>query len=65
MISISALWLPILLAAVIVFVASSVIHMTPPLARGRFAWKLTLKSALDGLIYALLTAGTFGWLWPR
>jgi hypothetical protein len=29
MISVSALWLPILLAAVIVFVASSVIHMTP------------------------------------
>ncbi|HET7758135.1 MAG TPA: hypothetical protein VFK87_12845 [Steroidobacteraceae bacterium] len=31
----------------------------------RRAWSLTLKSALDGLIYALLTAGTFGWLWPR
>ena len=25
----------------------------------------TLKSTVDGLIYALLTAGTFGWLWPR
>ncbi|MGH9345755.1 MAG: hypothetical protein ACRD26_00680 [Vicinamibacterales bacterium] len=25
----------------------------------------TLKSTLDGLIYALLTAGVFGWLWPR
>ena len=24
----------------------------------------TLKSTFDGLIYALLTAGTFGWLWP-
>jgi hypothetical protein len=24
----------------------------------------TLKNTLDGLIYALLTAGTFGWLWP-
>jgi hypothetical protein len=31
----------------------------------RRAWSLTLKSALDGLIYAMLTAGTFGWLWPR
>jgi len=28
------------------------------------AWSTTLKSVLDGLIYALLTAGTFGWLWP-
>jgi hypothetical protein len=25
----------------------------------------TLKSTIDGLIYALLTAGSFGWLWPR
>jgi len=24
----------------------------------------TFKSTVDGLIYALLTAGTFGWLWP-
>lgn len=28
------------------------------------AWSTTLKSVFDGLIYALLTAGTFGWLWP-
>jgi hypothetical protein len=28
-------------------------------------WAFTLKSMFDGLIYALLTAGTFGWLWPR
>lgn len=27
-------------------------------------WSATLKSMFDGLIYALLTAGTFGWLWP-
>jgi hypothetical protein len=26
--------------------------------------RVTLMSTLDGLIYALLTAGTFGWLWP-
>jgi hypothetical protein len=24
-----------------------------------------LKEVVDGLIYALLMAGTFGWLWPR
>ena len=23
------------------------------------------KEVLDGLIYGLLTAGAFGWLWPR
>ena len=26
---------------------------------------ITVKSTIDGLIYALLAAGTFGWLWPR
>jgi hypothetical protein len=31
----------------------------------RRSWVLTLKAAFDGLIYAALTAGTFGWLWPR
>jgi hypothetical protein len=25
----------------------------------------TIKEVVDGLIYALLTAGTFGWLWPH
>jgi hypothetical protein len=29
------------------------------------AWSTTIKSTIDGLIFALLTAGTFGWLWPR
>jgi hypothetical protein len=29
------------------------------------SWGTTIKATVDGLIYALLTAGTFGWLWPR
>jgi hypothetical protein len=28
-------------------------------------WSMVLKESFDGLIFALLTAGTFGWLWPR
>jgi hypothetical protein len=28
-------------------------------------WGMTFKEVLDGLVYGLLTAGTFGWLWPR
>ena len=28
-------------------------------------WGMTLRSMFDGLVYGLLTAGTFGWLWPR
>jgi hypothetical protein len=27
-------------------------------------WSSIFKSMFDGLVYALLTAGTFGWLWP-
>jgi hypothetical protein len=27
------------------------------------SWGATLKSMFDGLVYALVTAGTFGWLW--
>jgi len=29
------------------------------------SWSATLKSVFDALIYAMVTAGTFGWLWPR
>jgi hypothetical protein len=29
------------------------------------AWSTTIKATVDGLVYALVTAGTFGWLWPR
>ena len=25
----------------------------------------TLRNTLDGLVYGLLTAGVFGWLWPH
>ena len=28
-------------------------------------WSMTIKEVIDGLVYGLLTAGTFGWLWPR
>ena len=31
----------------------------------RRAWTTTIKATVDGLIFACLTAGAFGWLWPR
>jgi hypothetical protein len=39
-----------------------------PLANGIWKglpWSFVLKESFDGLIYSLLAAGTFGWLWPR
>lgn len=29
------------------------------------SWMTTVKMTFDGLLYALVTAGTFGWLWPN
>jgi len=31
----------------------------------RRSWKTTLVGMFDGLIFAGLVGGTFGWLWPR
>ncbi|MBC8407109.1 MAG: hypothetical protein H8E15_17975 [Planctomycetes bacterium] len=28
-------------------------------------WSVVMKFMFDGLVYALVTAGTFGWLWPE
>ncbi len=29
------------------------------------SWGTTLRSTIDGLVYALLAGGIFGWLWPK
>ena len=29
------------------------------------SWGATFREVFDGVVYGLLTAGTFGWLWPR
>lgn len=28
-------------------------------------WSAAIRDIIDGIIYGLLTAGTFGWLWPK
>ena len=28
-------------------------------------WATTARFGVDGIVYALVTAGTFGWLWPK
>ena len=48
----------------VAFVAYSVGQMPDSIWRGQ-PWSNTFKHVFDGLVYALLTAGMFGWLWPR
>jgi hypothetical protein len=31
----------------------------------RRSWLTTIKSTIDGVFYAAITAATFAWLWPR
>ena len=38
-------------------------EVTQSIWRG-LPWSITLKNLLDGLVYSLVTAGVFGWLWP-
>ena len=52
------------LAATVAFIAYSLALCELSIWYRR-SWRLTLKAAFDGLIYALLTGGTFGWLWPH
>ena len=28
------------------------------------SWGRTIKDIIDGVVYGILTAGVFGWLWP-
>jgi hypothetical protein len=39
-------------------------HISDGIWKGQ-TWSSTIKEVIDGLVYGLLTAGTFGWLWPR
>jgi len=49
MTSLSALWLPILLSAVFVFVASSVVHMVLPWHKGDYRQVPEEKRLMDAL----------------
>jgi len=46
------------------FLAYGLGHLSNGIWKGQ-PWSVTIKEVIDGLIYGLLTAGTFGWLWPR
>ena len=46
------------------FLAYGLGHLSNGIWKGQ-PWSSTLKEVIDGLVYGLLTAGAFGWLWPR
>lgn len=46
------------------FMANGLANLTNGIWKGE-PWGVVTKEVIDGLIYGLLTAGTFGWLWPR
>ncbi len=51
-------------AGAVAFMAYGVGRGTDSIWMGH-PWPATLKQLFDGLLYALVTAGAFGWLWPR
>jgi len=46
------------------FMAYGLARLSDGIWRGQ-RWSAVFKEVFDGLVYGLLTAGTFGWLWPR
>ena len=46
------------------FLAYGLGHVSNGIWKGQ-TWSSTIKEVIDGLVYGMLTAGTFGWLWPR
>lgn len=46
------------------FLSYAMAHAHNSIWKGE-SWSTTLKFYFDGLVYALFTAGFFGWRWPR
>ena len=46
------------------FIAYGAAHWPTSIWYGR-SWGTTIRNTIDALVYGTLTAGTFGWLWPR
>ena len=51
-------------AGVTAFVGYALAHMQRSIWYKQ-TWSTTVKNMFDGLVYGLLTAGAFGWLWPE
>jgi|SRR5215831_15512692 len=53
-----------LVAGTVAFLGYGAAHAQESIWNGR-SWVVTFKRLFDSVIYALLTAATFGWLWPK
>jgi hypothetical protein len=51
-------------AGAVAFMAYGLSQFADSVWKGQ-AWSVTVKHIADGLLYALVTGGTFGWLWPH
>jgi hypothetical protein len=51
------------LTGTIAFLGYGVSNVTDSIWKG-VSWGVTFKFVIDGLVYGLVTAGAFGWLWP-
>jgi hypothetical protein len=51
-------------AGTVSFMAYGIGQLNDSIWKGQ-PWSNTIKHFIDGLIFGLLTGGTFGWLWPR
>jgi hypothetical protein len=51
-------------AGTVAFMAYSVGQLVNGIWGGH-PWSNVIKHFFDGLVYSLLLAGTFGWLWPK
>lgn len=60
----SPLRMVIRIAGASAFLAYGVGIMSNGIWKGQ-PWSVVAKEVFDGVIYSALTAGTFGWLWPR
>lgn len=51
-------------AGTVAFMAYGLGQLSNAIWKGQ-TWSMTIKEVMDGLVYGLLTAGTFAWLWPH
>ena len=53
--------IPVLCIAVAIYALSNIMNSIWKGVR----WGTTFKYVVDGIVYGLVTGGTFGWLWPK